>query len=83
MFPLAAGVEFHTACFRCEAAGVNHMNVWRVCSLVLLCAHATNARTAAENPSFMLVSGITATEEMCLTVADGACISLPVSVCAC
>ena len=52
------------------------MNAWRVCSLVLLCAHAINARTAAENPSFMLVSGITATEEMCLTVADGACLCI-------
>ena len=49
----------------------DNMNAWRVCSLVLLCAHATNARTAAESPSFMLVSGMTAAEEMCLTVADG------------
>ena len=51
------------------------MNVWRACSLVLLCACVANARTVAENPSFMMVSGITATEEMCLAVADGACLN--------
>ena len=54
----------------------NHMNVWKACSLVLLCAGVTDARTVAENPSFMMVSGITATEEMCLTVADGTCLCI-------
>ncbi len=65
-----------TLAFFAAKRRANHMNVWRACSLVLLCAGVTNAKTVAENPSFMMVSGITATEEMCLAVADGACLCI-------
>ena len=38
----------------------------------LLWACAAYAGTAADGPSFMMISGISSSEEMCLTAADGA-----------
>lgn len=40
-------------------------------ALVLLCIGWTDAKTSGDNPSFMMVSGITSESEMCLTVANG------------
>lgn len=38
---------------------------------LLLWAHGVTATDAADNPAFMMVSGISAPEEMCLTAASG------------
>ena len=38
----------------------------------LLWLGAAHAGSGADNPSFMMVSGISASDEMCLTAADGA-----------
>lgn len=38
---------------------------------LLLWAHGVRSTNAADNPAFMMVSGISASEEMCLTAASG------------
>jgi hypothetical protein len=38
---------------------------------LLLWAHGVTSTNAADNPAFMMVSGISAPEEMCLTAASG------------
>ena len=50
-------------------------------ALVLLCIGYADARTSGDNPSFMMVSGITSESEMCLTVANGAPTVLPCAAC--
>ena len=41
-------------------------------AFLLLCIGGADAKATANNPSFMIASGITSSAEMCLTVADGA-----------
>jgi len=47
------------------------MNMHVAHALVLLCVGRVDAKVSGDNPSFMMVSGITSPAEMCLTVANG------------
>ena len=49
------------------------MNACKACVFFSLWVCVANAKAAADNPTFMMVSGISASEEMCLTAANGTC----------
>ena len=47
------------------------MSVWSVCAFLSLWSAMANAKALADSPTFMMVSGISSSEEMCLTAANG------------
>ena len=47
------------------------MAVWRAFVVLSLCSGVTNANASADNPTFMMVSGISSSDELCLTAANG------------
>ena len=47
------------------------MTACSACVFLLLFVCAAHAKATADNPTFMMVSGISASEEMCLTAANG------------
>lgn len=48
------------------------MAVLRALVVISLCSGVTNANASADNPTFMMVSGISSSDELCLTAANGA-----------
>jgi len=52
------------------------MNMRKGYTLVLVCTCLVVAEASGDNPSFMMVSGISSPAEMCLVVANGASHSL-------
>ena len=47
------------------------MAVLRALVVISLCSGVTNANASTDNPTFMMVSGISSSDELCLTAANG------------
>ena len=47
------------------------MAVLRALVVISLCSGVTTANASADNPTFMMVSGISSSDELCLTAANG------------
>ena len=60
----AAGIE--------SGSGIMSMSAVSISVCFLLWPGVVHAGSVADSPSFMMVSGISSSEEMCLTAADGA-----------
>ena len=60
----------------CHGRAPLKMNMRKGYTLVLVCTCLVVAEASGDNPSFMMVSGISSPAEMCLVVANGASHSL-------